>query len=70
MTLQPRYDGLSVVLLEGIELSTSPLPRECSTTELQQPFDWREPRNRLCNLAQPPFSPFPSTHGLVGVTSE
>jgi hypothetical protein len=24
------------VLLEGIELSTSPLPRECSTTELQQ----------------------------------
>jgi hypothetical protein len=25
-----------VVLLEGIELSTSPLPRECSTTELQQ----------------------------------
>ena len=27
----------NVVLLEGIELSTSPLPRECSTTELQQP---------------------------------
>ena len=26
-----------LVLLEGIELSTSPLPRECSTTELQQP---------------------------------
>jgi hypothetical protein len=26
-----------MVLLEGIELSTSPLPRECSTTELQQP---------------------------------
>ena len=25
-----------MVLLEGIELSTSPLPRECSTTELQQ----------------------------------
>ena len=25
-----------LVLLEGIELSTSPLPRECSTTELQQ----------------------------------
>ena len=24
------------MLLEGIELSTSPLPRECSTTELQQ----------------------------------
>ena len=26
----------TMVLLEGIELSTSPLPRECSTTELQQ----------------------------------
>jgi hypothetical protein len=25
-----------MVLLEGIELSTSPLPRGCSTTELQQ----------------------------------
>jgi hypothetical protein len=25
-----------LMLLEGIELSTSPLPRECSTTELQQ----------------------------------
>ena len=25
-----------LVLLEGIELSTSPLPRGCSTTELQQ----------------------------------
>jgi hypothetical protein len=28
----------AVVLLEGIELSTSPLPRGCSTTELQQRF--------------------------------
>ena len=28
-----------MVLLEGIELSTSPLPRECSTTELQQRLD-------------------------------
>ncbi len=25
-----------MVLPEGIELSTSPLPRECSTTELRQ----------------------------------
>ncbi len=25
-----------LVLLERIELSTSPLPRECSTSELQQ----------------------------------
>src|ERR1051326_3145637 len=32
-----RLDRL--VLLEGIELSTSPLPRGCSTTELQQPED-------------------------------
>jgi hypothetical protein len=29
------------VLLERIELSTSPLPRECSTTELQQPWGQR-----------------------------
>ena len=27
----------NLVLPEGIELSTSPLPRECSTTELRQP---------------------------------
>ena len=27
----------SMVLLSGIEPPTSPLPRECSTTELQQP---------------------------------
>ncbi len=26
-----------MVLPEGIELSTSPLPRGCSTTELRQP---------------------------------
>lgn len=29
--------GEMLVLLDRIELSTSPLPRECSTTELQQP---------------------------------
>jgi hypothetical protein len=36
--LSQRLDRSSseLVLLEGIELSTSPLPRECSTTELQQ----------------------------------
>ena len=28
---------IKLVLPEGIELSTSPLPRECSTTELRQP---------------------------------
>ena len=28
--------GILVVLQERIELSTSPLPRECSTTELLQ----------------------------------
>ena len=28
-----------MVLPERIELSTSPLPRECSTTELRQPFE-------------------------------
>ena len=31
-----RSAGCRLVLLERIELSTSPLPRECSTTELQQ----------------------------------
>ena len=29
--------GLKLVLPDRIELSTSPLPRECSTTELRQP---------------------------------
>ena len=33
---QGRLSQRKLVLLEGIELSTSPLPRECSTTELQQ----------------------------------
>jgi hypothetical protein len=31
------------VLPERIELSTSPLPRECSTTELRQRPVWAEP---------------------------
>ena len=31
-----------MVLPEGIELSTSPLPRECSTTELRQRRVWME----------------------------
>ncbi len=31
-----------LVLLDRIELSTSPLPRECSTTELQQRAAWGE----------------------------
>ena len=30
------FDFWKMVLLERIELSTSPLPRECSTSELQQ----------------------------------
>ena len=32
-----EHAAKEMVLLERIELSTSPLPRECSTTELQQP---------------------------------
>jgi hypothetical protein len=32
------FNGLEMVLRERIELSTSPLPRECSTTELPQPL--------------------------------
>ena len=31
-----RRTVFDLVLLERIELSTSPLPRECSTSELQQ----------------------------------
>jgi hypothetical protein len=31
--------GFAMVLLRRLELPTSPLPRECSTTELQQ--RWR-----------------------------
>lgn len=31
-----RFAKDAMVLLERIELSTSPLPRECSTSELQQ----------------------------------
>ncbi len=37
---------IKMVLLERIELSTSPLPRECSTSELQQ----RRARLTKCNL--------------------
>jgi hypothetical protein len=33
-----KDDGWKLVLRERIELSTSPLPRECSTTELPQPL--------------------------------
>ena len=38
-----------MVLLERIELSTSPLPRECSTSELQQRrfgVVWCDPSDR------------------------
>jgi hypothetical protein len=31
-----KVNGEEVVLLARIELAASPLPRECSTTELQQ----------------------------------
>ncbi len=38
----PKVKGLkSMVLLKRIERSTSPLPRECSTTELQQPMTFK-----------------------------
>ena len=40
--------GFGVVLRERIELSTSPLPRECSTTELPQ-------RNHLSQQGKRPF---------------
>jgi hypothetical protein len=30
-------DGVLLELVDGIEPSTSPLPRECSTTELHEP---------------------------------
>ena len=35
-----------MVLLERIELSASPLPRECSTTELQQRDHRKRPRGQ------------------------
>ena len=38
--------SLVMVLPDRIELSTSPLPRECSTTELRQRLIFRMPRNR------------------------
>jgi hypothetical protein len=51
-----------MVLLEGIELSTSPLPRECSTTELPQPTS-RSPMD---------FRRFgqPRLHGVAGTCVE
>jgi hypothetical protein len=51
-----------MVLLEGIELSTSPLPRECSTTELQQR---RHASRRYLDAEAVARKP----QGLVGVTS-
>src|SRR4029077_2326699 len=54
-----------LVLLEGIELSTSPLPRECSTTELQQLRDrtWRFPsvsrRGMQAALPEPRWNTVP-----------
>jgi hypothetical protein len=33
-----QLNKMKMVLRERIELSTSPLPRECSTTELPQPL--------------------------------
>jgi hypothetical protein len=35
---RPVATSKYVELTERLELSTSPLPRECSTTELRQPF--------------------------------
>ena len=37
LPIRAAHDCGKVVLRERIELSTSPLPRECSTTELPQP---------------------------------
>ena len=47
-------NGGTLVLPDRIELSTSPLPMECSTTELRQP-DWRsvaEPTH-ICAATSP-----------------
>ena len=38
-----------MVLQERIELSTSPFPRECSTTELLQQVK----KSRLCRISRP-----------------
>ena len=51
-----RRMPLKLVLPERIELSTSPLPRECSTTELRQrraaDVAKLAPRSRVCGNAQ------------------
>ena len=44
-----RLQGVRMVLQERIELSTSPLPRECSTTELLQ-------RNRALSFGEGAFA--------------
>jgi hypothetical protein len=47
------------VLRERIELSTSPLPRECSTTELPQPvFECGGLLPQRIALRKHPFAPF------------
>jgi hypothetical protein len=42
-----------MVLPDRIELSTSPLPMECSTTELRQHARIRDRPNRPCRRADP-----------------
>ena len=48
-----------MVLLDRIELSTSPLPMECSTTELQQRTRMRD----TCHSPSP-FATLQTRHGL------
>ena len=60
-----------MVLPEGIELSTSPLPRECSTTELRQRMhETRLVRGRVRRLALGSMQPDTATTPYPGQAKE
>jgi hypothetical protein len=48
--LMPMPYNECLELTERLELSTSPLPRECSTTELRQPYKTLKTKNNLLKL--------------------
>ena len=74
----PCRCGEKVVLPEGIELSTSPLPRECSTTELRQhaaprpkpgnPGVTRQSRRRLGSRPSPGCAQHAAARGVGEAT--
>ena len=44
----PSAARKNLELMMGLEPMTSPLPRECSTTELHQPFHYTQKRTAFC----------------------